>query len=454
MDHDIADRIPSGLVTVDAHDRIVDANSVVVDWIGIDRADLVGREFTSIVRPPPAPPTPDFEYLPAVAEIFRPDGSCLPVLVVGGAPDSNGHRYVTLFDATEQREFRERLQLTHGLTQRTQTRLELVIAASIAFAEATTEQKLAEVLAATTASAYVAEEAVVFLLDDDLVFRQVAGTNPFVGLDDIEVLTERARALRSVLKISGVPAAYDASPAVGKAFESAGVQSIIIAPIRQQDELVGILAAFFHHPREFDEQASPLADALAGQAARAVLGLRFQRQLEFAAKHDDTTGLPNRRLLEEWMDESRRTAAPFLGVLFVDLDGFKGINDRLGHHVGDELLRAVAARLRSAVREDDIVARYGGDEFVIVCEVTSESAAVDLAERVRTTISAPYPTLPSGIVVGASVGISVGVNSAAIGIEQLLRAADQAMYQAKYAGGDRVATSGEPSTFVEAQLSG
>lgn len=436
------DAIPSGFVEVDGDNRIVDANSLVMEWTGLTLVDLIGERFEHVVRVP-QPLEPPVEFLPEVAEICHPDGSRHAVLVAAGPARVDGHRFLTLFDGREQRAFRERLQVRHDLTQRTQTRLELVIAASISFADANSEVELAETLCATTARAYAAEEAVVFLLGEDLVFRQVAGTNPFSGLPDVDVLTVRAMELRTVMKISGIEAAYAVSPSVGEAFKAAGVQSMIIAPIHQRNQQLGILAAFFHHPRQFDEQASPLADALAGQAARAIAGLRLQQRLEHAAMHDDTTGLPNRRLLEERMDSSRRTTDAALGVLFVDLDGFKKVNDQLGHSVGDEVLREVAERLQAAVRETDIVARYGGDEFVVVCEVANEIDAVEMAERVLERLRAPYAMLPAHIPIGASIGVSLApAHPDSLGTDRLVRAADQAMYRAKFAGGDQiVATS-------------
>jgi diguanylate cyclase (GGDEF)-like protein len=436
------DLLPTGLIQIDAADRVVDANSVVTAWLGVDVAALVGKPVGAVVQSAEATESVAAEYLDGIAELINADGSRRPVFLAPGHPDPEGHRYITLIDATAQRDFRERLQHRHGLVERTQKRLELVIAASIAFADTSNETQLGEVLATTAAEAYAAEESVVFLADPMMVFRQVAGTNPFVGIGDVDVLSARATELRSVVKISGVAEAYAIAPSIGVAFENTGVQAMIIAPIRQRNETMGVLAAFFRHPRQFDEQASPLADALAGQAARALSVLRLQERLEHAAMHDDTTGLPNRRLLEEKMDEPRRARGSALGVLFVDLDGFKNVNDQLGHAVGDQILRDVAARLKATMREQDVVARYGGDEFVIVCEVAGEDAALEMAERVRESIGARYEILPENLRIRASIGVSVApLGSAPFGTDQLVREADQAMYRAKYAGGDRVASA-------------
>jgi diguanylate cyclase (GGDEF)-like protein len=129
-------------------------------------------------------------------------------------------------------------------------------------------------------------------------------------------------------------------------------------------------------------------------------------------------------------------------VLFVDLDGFKNVNDQLGHQIGDDVLREVAARLQASVRDGDVVARYGGDEFVLVCEVASESAAMEMAERVREIVREPYRMLSAELRIGASIGVSVTpTEPATMAIDGLVRAADRAMYNAKYAGGDRVASA-------------
>jgi diguanylate cyclase (GGDEF)-like protein len=438
------DELPSGLILIDAHDVLLDANAVFLDWSGCALDDLRGRPLDSLI--PSAEPTDALvaEELTGLGEIFNADGTRRSVFTRIGIPDAEGRRYVSVFDATAQRAIRERLLHRQGLVERTQKRLELVIAASIAFAETNNEAELAEVLATTTAQAYAAEESVVFLLDPDMRFQLVAGTNPLVGLDDLDLLATDAMRLQNVVKLSSAAEATAIAPSLGAAFERTGVQAMIIAPIRQRSQPLGILAAFFLHPRRFDEQASPLADALAGQAARALTALRLQERLEHAAMHDDTTGLPNRRLLEEKMEESGRTRGTALGVLFVDLDGFKKVNDQLGHQIGDEILREVAGRLKATIREQDVVARYGGDEFVIVGEVADERAALEMAERVRTSIGAPYDILPPDLRIGASIGVSVGpIESASFATDRLVRAADQAMYRAKYAGGDRIACSSD-----------
>ncbi|RAG82079.1 phosphodiesterase [Streptacidiphilus pinicola] len=171
--------------------------------------------------------------------------------------------------------------------------------------------------------------------------------------------------------------------------------------------------------------------------------VRLQAQLEHNAFHDTLTGLPNRALFLKRGREALTTRAerrPDVAVLFVDLDGFKAVNDTAGHQVGDELLVVAAQRLRESVREGDTVARLGGDEFAVllVGEVDRERA-FGIAERLRVAVSAPYAVASEEHTVAASIGIAFAEAGAGPeGAAELLRSADLAMYQAKKRGKDRV----------------
>jgi len=165
---------------------------------------------------------------------------------------------------------------------------------------------------------------------------------------------------------------------------------------------------------------------------------RREEELAFMATHDALTGLPNRTLIldrvEQMLARSRRSQTP-VAALFVDLDNFKSINDTLGHGAGDELLRAVAARLKGVVRNADALGRLGGDEFVVISEELSLGAGPELiAERLLDALKHPF-TLgadkESRVIVTASIGIAAGDR---ISAEELLRDADIAMYRAKWDG--------------------
>ena len=169
---------------------------------------------------------------------------------------------------------------------------------------------------------------------------------------------------------------------------------------------------------------------------------RNEDRLHYRAHHDPLTGLPNRALgidrLTLAMAAARRGRA-MVAVMFVDLDHFKPVNDQMGHEAGDILLREVAARLLSCVRETDTVCRFGGDEFlIIVTNASSESAAVTVASHILEAVSRPYEIFERQVEISASVGIALypvhGEEAA-----DLLRQSDSAMYAAKRDGRNRFA---------------
>jgi diguanylate cyclase (GGDEF)-like protein len=214
---------------------------------------------------------------------------------------------------------------------------------------------------------------------------------------------------------------------------------MLLAPMFHESTQHGVFAAFFAAVRPFDEQAVPLAEALGRQAAQVISGLELQDQLQRLALHDPTTGLPNRRMLEEHIDAYARKTGVLLAVIFLDVDGFKAVNDRLGHPAGDALLRRIGERMQSVIRAPDTVARFGGDEFVAVCEVADTEVARAIAERLREAVSAPYSELPPELRVGVSVGVAVADGrTTSLAPDRLVRVADHAMYAAKSSGGDRV----------------
>jgi len=153
------------------------------------------------------------------------------------------------------------------------------------------------------------------------------------------------------------------------------------------------------------------------------------------AVRDPVTGLPNRVLFLERLDQALARAGR-VHVLFLDLDRFKLVNDTLGHAAGDELLRLVGRRLQDCLRSGDCLARFGGDEYAVLMENASSSAARRVGERMLDVVRTPYVVCGEEVVVGGSIGIA----STRCGIDgsELLRSADTAMYRAKHAGGDRL----------------
>ena len=158
-------------------------------------------------------------------------------------------------------------------------------------------------------------------------------------------------------------------------------------------------------------------------------------QVAHDARHDALTGLPNRaelfRVLDASIIESKR-ADMVLGVLFLDLDRFKMINDSMGHEVGDEVLRIVAERLRSTIRNTDVVARLGGDEFVVLCrDLISADSVVAMAQQILKRFKEPVALNGQDYRIGTSIGISIAQPGQDRLADDLMRDADAAMYRAK-----------------------
>jgi diguanylate cyclase (GGDEF)-like protein/PAS domain S-box-containing protein len=179
---------------------------------------------------------------------------------------------------------------------------------------------------------------------------------------------------------------------------------------------------------------------------------RADEKIAHLAHYDALTDLPNRVLFREQIErELQRTSrGEQFALLYIDVDEFKGINDSLGHHVGDELLKAVAGRLRGCIRESDLIARLGGDEFAVIrTGVTGTRDVVEFVTRIHETIRQPYRCLGHQLSTDASIGIAMAPQDGT-DLDQLIKNADLAMYGAK-AGGRRTYRFFEPAMDASAK---
>ncbi len=162
---------------------------------------------------------------------------------------------------------------------------------------------------------------------------------------------------------------------------------------------------------------------------------RAESQLAHQATHDPLTSLPNRTLLEDRLHQAcgrLRRGPGSVTVLFIDLDGFKEVNDRFGHKIGDQVLVEVGRRLQRVIREIDTVARLGGDEFVVVCEQLPEADVVRVTQRIGDALAVPMLVSGQRLVIGASIGVA-RTHDPHIEVDELLGQADQDMYRVKNA---------------------
>ncbi len=176
------------------------------------------------------------------------------------------------------------------------------------------------------------------------------------------------------------------------------------------------------------------ADLVVGTQRERIRAMeRMLQELETLAGHDDLTGLPNRRLFTDRLSHALERAARTsisLALLYIDLDGFKDVNDRHGHAAGDAVLKAAAQRLRCCVRSSDTLCRLGGDEFVVLMEQTDAAQAAEQLARVEQTLDRPYQIAGGRIEVLASIGVALYPDDAK-GPQALVRASDRAMYKEK-----------------------
>ena len=225
-----------------------------------------------------------------------------------------------------------------------------------------------------------------------------------------------------------------------------GDDADVIAAIRAVDggrRMVHLRLAPAHTPGH--------GPSFVGTAEDVTERLAFEHQLAYQARHDALTGLPNRAALFETLQGGLATPAgvdPLLAVLFLDLDNFKTINDSLGHDAGDSMLVEVARRLRTSVRDGDMVTRIGGDEFVVVCRgVSDDEEAAVLARRLLDVCTRPLTV--TGVLVHPSASIGVARAGASHATAQdLLRDADIAMYEAKARGKNRFAVCDDETRVV------
>lgn len=405
---DLYDHAPCGYVTTLPDGLIVDVNETFLAWTGHRREDLVGvRRFADLL-PRGARAFHVTHHLPALAhtgemrevasEIVRADGGRMAVMLSSTLRhDADGTTDLirtTVTDATARRRYERELLASRDREQAARRQAE----------------ERGELLARR------AREQVAIAEVSRLALADV----------DAEAVVGRVgRTMQDALDV-------DAVRLLAREETRPGADDAVVVTIRDGDAAHRLLLE--RRGRAFCAEERDFLDTLANVAALALERRRLDERHRHLALHDPLTGLPNRTLLFDRLHHALRRArrrGTRVGVLLVDLDGFKAINDALGHHAGDETLRVVARRFAAVLRSSDTVGRLGGDEFAVICEgVTDDRDAEHVVGRLARTLEAAPITLDGeDRWVAASIGLVVGEGTD--DPEDLLREADRAMYREK-----------------------
>ncbi|MGZ6643704.1 MAG: putative bifunctional diguanylate cyclase/phosphodiesterase [Solirubrobacteraceae bacterium] len=279
--------------------------------------------------------------------------------------------------------------------------------------------------------------AILELLPDGASLEPVAG----IGLDELDLGDDQQRVAARVLDEEEPIIVWEwaserrlAAPSL----RAAGIRSSAAAAIRGRSGAFGILAVHDTRVGTFSSEEGQWLQAVADLLASALDRERSEAVMRHQSLHDALTGLPNRALLFDRIEQAFARAERYqsaVAVLLLDVDQFKTINDSLGHQAGDDLLVEVSSRLNSVVRPSDTVARLGGDEFVVLVEVTSDAEAFEIADRIAEVFKPAIHVGSGEVFTSASIGIAVARNPTQPAT--MLREADAAMYRAKERGRGR-----------------
>ena len=313
---------------------------------------------------------------------------------------------------------------------------------STALARIVTVEEVATRLARTVPAVVDCDASLVLLIDSETSKVRVSASHGFPR--HLETAFYSFEIELNMSKAEGIQFhdQASASPFVANLLAANGAAAALSVPIITNAAPIGRLVVLVNDDPERlrrDPELPNRMRAVAGQAATAMSNARLLDSIRHQALHDALTGLPNRVLIldrvESMLSRARRSQQA-VAVLFIDLDGFKSINDTLGHHSGDQLLQAVAERLATALRDSDSIGRLGGDEFVVLVEGAGLDAGPELVcKRLLDVLREPFEIADGvPIHITASIGIAVGDRSSA---GELLRDADVALYQAKAAGKNR-----------------
>jgi diguanylate cyclase (GGDEF)-like protein len=437
--------------------EIIRANLTFTRWSGHTVDELLGRRFSRLLATG-SQLFYDTRCLPVLLlsgelrEVLlvleRPVQEALPILVnvdvIRDEHDRPRLMRIAVFDASARRDYERELLHARLAAERSEARVRVLQEASVSLGAGRTVASAAAALADIMRSASDAASATVMLVDDDSLQLDAATPVSAPSPDAVRIDAQRPEAevfrRRETITVPSLSDMERRYPDMVDALHQARFEAMMVTPLLDDDTCLGVVVLLYGRRREFLPEQIELHSALARQGAQALRRVRLQLQLRDMALHDQLTGLANRELLSSQLMESIRLAEQSgrpMSVMFLDLDGFKPINDQLGHAAGDRVLVEVARRIRSVVRDGNTIARFGGDEFVVLLDDCGGHDAEEISRRIGDAIRQPFAGIRDDLRVTASIGVACLAGGRAADGDALLHAADGAMYRSKAAGTDK-----------------
>ncbi|RFA10797.1 hypothetical protein B7R54_17480 [Subtercola boreus] len=461
---DLFDLVPCGLISATTRGVITTVNDTFLAMVERKRDEVVGHHLIELLTPG-SKLYFETAFMPQLKakgradevtfDLQLPKGETLSIFLnaVVDADRDGGCILFAVFDATLRRHYERELLAARRFAERSETRVRILQTATTAFGAAASDDEVASALVVAALAATDASTVSVHLSNPEGDFSDPssAATEPRV---------EAALHASLISSIHPSPdgsrsnpfatAVYSGSAELGARFpsdlhrlHSAHIEALAVVPLIDDGTICGLLLISFGRPRGLDPQTLHLLDSLAEQSVLVLQRIRLRELISYRSLHDTLTGLPNRLSLQMRLDQllaGSRPSQRAIALLFIDLDGFKVVNDRFGHLAGDSVLRRIGESLEQAVRSGDMIGRLGGDEFLLVCDDADEQTLIAIAERLRAAVRNTPVDEESGLFVSASVGVSIyrpATTREKTTGEALIQLADEAMYQSKRTGKDR-----------------
>ena len=460
------EQAPCGFLTTTPDGTVTRVNTTLLDWTGYRREEIVGtRRFAELLTAG-GRAYHETHFAPLlsmhgavkgiVLDLACADGHVLPVLVDavvrGGTDGSPPLTHVALLDATHRRAYERELLAARKLAERSDRR-ERILHRVVAETAVGDRAAVVDTLVRVLGEVFDGAGAAIWLFDADGSTLSLASANDVPSTLTPQLLSTDAMPPaaacreREPVTVESPEQATREFPLLAGPLARSPFAAVTAVPIVAGIVTLGAYAVYFGRSPLSNVDEVELHRTLGCHAGLAIERATLYQELRHVASHDGLTDLPNRALfddrLEQALARSARNALP-LAVMVVDLDGFKRVNDSLGHSAGDRVLTETARRLRAAVRPHDSVARIGGDEFAVLCEDVDLFETERIAARICTALE---PKVPIGVDLVSATG-SVGavvylpcLGGAPTTTAQLLHDADAAMYRAKAGGKNAIEIS-------------